>query len=385
MAAGTAKYELTVFEWREVSIGYMNISWGGGTVYSGPTVSSPYTNAYGTFTRGTLQATETGGVNVYHYEVSKDIAVGTGPSTVIYGADFNAVQVKVAGILGTGAYYSGPTNGYGHGQPVRSTTVSPTAVIYADTWNKLVEDCNTLNVHRNGSTSTYLAIVPNLHASTGTAITYDHLQTLDAFATGGVINRYSVANNQITQTNAISAKPINFIWGGSDATPLDGGSSTAAPAAKFEVQFASNNEMHYFFNQGGYVNILGYRDTAATGLTDQEQAWYNLLGGVDVGVTYTQVAAALSAGSGVESVLATYTSSTTPYTGAVITVYIKYYTSNLEIRIVFNDSHLPTGLGPDYIRSGLVGYKVDKTYVTGAYRGGYDGINPTIVETVAWA
>jgi hypothetical protein len=117
--------------------------------------------------------------------------------TVIFGADYNAVQVKVGGILGNGAYYGGPTNGYGYGQTVSSSVVTPGDAITAAQWDALVGDLNKIVVHQTGSTSTVLTTAATL-ANPGSTVLYDVLAAAETAANTGVTNRLNIASNQFT-------------------------------------------------------------------------------------------------------------------------------------------------------------------------------------------
>jgi hypothetical protein len=394
MAAGTPKYELIPpLYWWAASPGTdtYGIRWGGVEVVpSGSPASTISTSVTaGTFYRGAYSGYSTPSSD--YYFVSKE-QNPIAPGTLIYGADYNAVQVKVGGILGDGTYYGGPTNGYGYGQTVTSSVVSPTNTITAAQWDNLVSDLNKIIVHQFSSTSTVLTTATSL-ANPGLPVVYEALEIAEAIAAGAVTNRTSLGTGQITYDYNFYQRWVDFDWGGSDATPTDpGGTSQTVftPSivdSTFEIQFSSQADLHYFFNAGGQVYVLGRRDSGGlTPYSDQEQAWYDLMGTWNnTLIGRAQVATMLAAGAGNPVTLASFNSSTTPYTGASVFIIGTYNTNKITVKVEFSDGHVPTELGPDFIRANLVGYTLHRYLVTGAYNGGFDSVVPTFVEIETFA
>jgi hypothetical protein len=392
MAAGTPKYELSppLFWWAvSPSTDTYEIRWGGVLVGSGsPASTVTVTVSAGTFYRGAYSGYSTPS-NDYHFVSKEQNPIA--PGTLIYGADYNAVQVKVGGILGNGTYYGGPTNGYGYGQTVTSSVVSPTNTITAAQWDNLVADLNKIIVHQFGSTSTVLTTATSL-ANPGLPVVYQALEIAEAAAAGAVTNRTGIATNQFTYNLGLFNKYVDFVWGGTDDTPTNPGGTSqtvftpSTVNSTFEIQFSSQADLHYFFNSGGSVFVNNLRNASLAPFSDQEQAWYDLMGDWNqTQIDRTKVATMLAAGVGNAVTLESRSSSTTPYTGASLVITGTYNTNKITVTVEFTDSHLPTELGPDFIRANLVGYNLHRYIVTGAYNGGFDSVVPTFVEIETFA
>jgi hypothetical protein len=389
MAAGTEKYDGATFYWASLTgSNTYGVVWGGRVVASGigsGTVSTSTVD--GTFYRGTF-VTSAPPSDLYY--VSKEQSP-IAPGSVIYGADYNAVQVKVAGILGNGAYYGGPTNGYGYGQTVTSSVVNPTDIITAAQWDNLVADLNKINVHQRGSTATYLTTASNL-ANPGLPVVYEALEIAEAIAAGAVEDKAIVATNQFTYGLSFYERWVDFVWGGSDDTPTDPGGTSQTVFTQsivdstVDIEFASQADLHYFFNAGGQIFVNNQRNPSLAPFSDQEQAWYDLMSTWNQTlIGQVQVATMLAAGAGNPVTLASFNSSTTPYTGASVFIIGTYNTNKITVKVEFSDAHIPTELGPDFIRANLVGYTLHRYLVTGAYNGGFDSVVPTAVEVNTFA
>jgi hypothetical protein len=138
--------------------------------------------------------------------------VATG--SIIYGADYNAVQTKVVEVLGSGSPY-GPGTGspnYGYNQTVSSSAVSVSAVITASQWQLLANDVNTIATHQtNASFSGYSAS----YETVGKVITAADLNTLDTFMNTYITNRLTVSAAQLSSVAAPYWRSSN--WGGAVA------------------------------------------------------------------------------------------------------------------------------------------------------------------------
>ena len=286
--------------------------------------------------------------------------------TVIYGADYNTVQIKAEGILGSGSYYGGPSNGYGYGQSFSSSAVSPTAIITAAQWDNLVEDLNTSYKHQNGSDFAQYASVSSAIAPTN-PITYQNLAILSDISTGIVSSRTAVNAGQITVTTGAD-QYITIEWGGGNVLG-------STPASLYtESDFTSSggtNGLHYFFNAGGSIRVYGIADTSIYTETDQENAWVAMMPNVGAVINYAQWQL-LFASANNPVTLTTYSSSTTPYTGASSNLTATYISasSTIRIKMTYTDSHLPNPTdseGPDSIRANLVGIRIDEWEPSGAF------------------
>lgn len=289
--------------------------------------------------------------------------------TVIFGADYNTVQVKAEGILGSGSYYGGPSNGYGYGQSVVSSTVTPTSLITAAQWDNLVEDLNKSYLHQNGTNFTgYSTLLTNI--SNTNPITYDNLAIMSDIGSSIVTNRLNVNAGQLTLATG-SDQYVPFEWG------KNPGVFSPIETTVQQTQYTSSggiNGLHNFFNAGGKIRIVGITDTSLYTETDQENAWVSLVSTVDFEFDYTDWQTTFNSGS--EVTLLNISSSTTPYTGANITIRAAYQSSGaiLFLTVRFTDGHTAIGAGPDTIRANLVGVRRDIYSPSGAFT---IGINKT--------
>jgi hypothetical protein len=341
----------------------INVFMGARTVASAS--SGPTTISQGSlfYNRGTLQTTS-GSSFYYAYTIT---GAGTGKSagTTVYGADYNAIQVKAGGILGSGSYYGGPTNGYGYGQTVSSSLVTPTNRITAQQWNNLAADINSIWTHQSGASfPSYTALVASQDSSH--SISVSNLDQMSVLAEHVVADRSAIAPNQLTVTSAIASDPITTPFG---YTPGTRSSITSIKNIAIGSSFA---DINYFFNSGGWISVYGVRDGSATGLSDQENAWYSLIGGWgSTLIERVALDAMITAGVGTFVTLYTASSTTSPYTGATVTLSSKIVSGGsgnvIQIQVTFDDAHAPTGNGPDTVRAGLVGYSIDKRTYSGAF------------------
>jgi len=317
---------------------------------------------------GAIDPNGTDWTGVYtFYAVGQVDSVTSGVGNVIYGADYNALQVKVSGILGDGTYYGGPKNGYGYGQALVSGLVNPTDPITSLQWDNLVQDLNKAWTHQNGAGNSVAEGYATVNYAQGQPVLYDQLPSMTAAADSMVTNKLNIAINQRVLTNQISSNGPATTWGGGARAVVSSTFTFAVPAPALPGLGGNEASLNYFFNQGGALYIRGFVDTTATGLSAQEQAWYDLVNGWgSTAIDRAVLTSMISAGAPGYTIF-TVGSTTSPYTGANITVKGYYNTTNITIVTTFNDGHTPTGAGPDSIRPYLVSYVIDKRTTTGAF------------------
>jgi hypothetical protein len=383
MATTAEKYTSNYYEWQTVegSGGYnIFVYWAGVAVaqqfFPNPDGFTPapteITSSFGTFYRGTLQTgySPSFDTSVGIHAVSRLIPLSapTQGSTV-FGADYNAVQTKAAGILGTGAAYGGPTNGYGYGQPVVSSAVNPTDLITKTQWNNLVNDLNKINQHQRGAVMVESANISN--DILANPISFENLQLLDDTASWSITQRFNAHFTNSTQSN-IHEGYVPYEWGGVG--------EPQAVSSAVTLTWASLNDMHYWFNMGGRYSVIGRTNGAPVGA--QETAWATLMGDLSANFTASQLATAIAAG-GAEIVLDADTGAASPYDLSIARIYARVTspgngTVQLRLRVYYEDNHSPVPLGVDGIRAFWIGYRVTERKITGAANGAFDAPSNTL-------
>jgi hypothetical protein len=271
-----------------------------------------------------------------------------GIGQIIYGADYNAVQVKVDGVLGFGSGYGGYAAGYGYEQILTSSLVNPTNVITALQWQHLVNDVNTCYLHQNGVNW------PSLFTVSGT-ISYTNLVLLDGIANSLLTNRLNIAANQRTQTL------VEQITGTGNWAGTNIGQTTN--------DFGTTSNLYTYFNQGGTFKIVGAGPNQNTA---QDVAWHTELAAVNYTVTYADFTNAWNArGNKSPSNLLTLYSNTGggAYTSNNLTLSLQI-TSDQGCRfmLVLQDGHVGISGGPDNVSPG-VQMNVYRLAATGAFTG----------------
>ena len=272
----------------------------------------------------------------------------TTTGSVIYGADYNAVVVKIQQVLGTGTPY-GPGTGspqYGYNQTVASSTVAPAAIITAAQWTNLQTDINKCYLHQNNSSYAFSSITSGLQIN-GTT-----LDTINTVMSGCVTNATTAATGQLTQTTAIT-NTYATTWGGGNS-----GIRTTA-----STTFASQNVLQYFFNQGGKFRFQGYGPTLSG--STQDANWSTALAAFSYTIDLVEFAALTTTPA-----QRFYSAAQpTPYTANYIQVSASHNGAGvLNFTITYEDSHTGTGVGPDVVSAGA-GFYLYQNATTGAFTG----------------
>jgi len=275
--------------------------------------------------------------------------------SLIYGSDYNAVQLKVSGILGAGTVYGGPSptpgpgpgfyqGGFGYNQTLASSSVAANQLITAAQWQNLANDINKAYRHQNNvDFAGYSTISGN--------ITYSNLLTLDTIATNIYTNRFTVSNSQLTQTLIRTNTRVGS-WGGGNTSIT----------SQTNITWGSLNDMSYFFNQGGSFKFTGI---LPTGTTSQIISWRTLLTALNYTSTYVDFAAAYAVRDSSNYLIYT-ASGTTPYSANSLQIRMGIAGSTLSLIVRFLDGHV----NPDSDSvSGGAGYNMYKNIASGAFAG----------------
>lgn len=287
---------------------------------------------------------------------------------IIYGSDYNAVQVKIRQILGDGFPF-GPTGSgdqsFGYNQPLQTVAanqgvglVSPGQIITVLHWQALTQDINQAYVHQNNVN------IPGYPAiSTQDQISFSNLSLLDS-TVGAMVTTLAT---RITAHPSQRAKIQNTALTNTRLTSW--GNLNTGITGAFQVSWNSANDMQYFFNQGGSIQVEGF-GPSLSGST-QDANWYNFLNTLRYSLSYT----AFNALTGSPTTVLSISDASINYTANTITIQAYKSGNTLYFSsIVYQDGHTPIGggtaggPGPDSVSAGA-GYYVYITNATGAFSG----------------
>jgi len=287
----------------------------------------------------------------------------TSSGSVIYGSDYNAIQVLVTEVLGTGSPY-GPGTGnptYGYNQVPQSSLVSSGAVITATQWQALVNDVNTCYLHQNNTNFPGYAT-----AVSGGVINASLYNSMFTAITGCVTNRLQAAAAQLN-TSQIGSSVYATSWGGGVSGINNVGSIT----------FASANDLQYFFNQGGAIRFGGVGPNTS-GYT-QDADWQAALAGFN----YTINAAEFPNLTGTPTQRFFSQAQPSPYNSNYISLNASVTGATINWSITYEDAHVASGSptpGPDFVSAGA-GYNL---YLTKAINSFTGTVNTALSITNTW-
>jgi hypothetical protein len=281
---------------------------------------------------------------------------------IIYGSDYNAVQVKIRQILGDGIPF-GPTGSgdrsFGYNQPLQTVAVNqgvglvnPGQLITALHWSALAQDINKAYYHQNNAN---FPSYPTITADN--QITFSNLSLLD-----GIVS--PMVSTLATRVNAHPSQRAKVQNGSLTNTRLTSwGAGNTSITGAFQISWDSANAMQYFFNQGGSIQVEGF-GPSLSGST-QDANWYTFLSNLRYTLGYNQFAAL----TGSPTTLLNVTDTAINYTSNRITIQAYQSGNTLYVSsITYTDGHTPTGAGPDSVSAGA-GYYVYITNATGVFEG----------------
>jgi hypothetical protein len=165
-----------------------------------------------------------------------------GVGSRVRAADYNAIQGKVALVLGNG------TGNYGYGQSLVSSQVAVGDLIRAVQWNNLRTDLLKARQHQTGVDETSNLTL----ASTSSVISEALRAQYDNMADTVTANRLAVASNQGTLENVVSPYQRTSAWNGTLTHTCT-------------VTFSSYDAARHFFNAGGNFQISASRTGGNSG------------------------------------------------------------------------------------------------------------------------
>jgi len=282
-----------------------------------------------------------------------------GVGQIIYGSDYNIVQLSARRVLGDG-FLSGGDHGYG--VTLSSSLVPANSVITAAQWNNLIYDINRAYKHITGSN--YSGYTTSVNGN----ISYSNLSNASDAIAYADTNRLTAT--EVTQTQVYS-RSYSGAWGGGNS-----GLNTS-----ISISFASTEHARYFFNAGGTLRIQGtYSYGSATAQNDawstmmtnfsdtlNRTGWYAIQGVSAPIITYQLVGSQVGVGA---AYVANYIWLTCTSISPTTIVY----------QVTYEDDHVGTGsptAGPDSV-DGTIGFRVYQNnpdfssyYPTVAYSSGY--------------
>jgi len=177
-----------------------------------------------------------------------------GQNTLIIASDYNAIQSKIALVLGSG---SGTT---GYGQSVSSNQVAANAKITTTQWANLRNDILRARQHQTGTDLSTELTTPTASVKISEADRAKYLLV----ATDAESNALTVPPpaSQATRADLVSQQIRNTAWNGVIKQTV-------------VVTFSSSDDARYFFNSGGQFEFSADRSGGTAGL--KNTTWTTML------------------------------------------------------------------------------------------------------------
>jgi hypothetical protein len=174
----------------------------------------------------------------------------------ILASEYNAIQTKIARVLGTG------DGNFGYGQPLTSSQVS-TVNITEVQWDNLRTDLLKARQHQTGvNESANLTDI-----AVGNTVLASHYTQYNNFSDTVTNNRFNIAVNQQEQTATVTG--TTGVWNGTKV-------------ATVTFSFPNANAARFFFNSGGVVSVNG--TAGVFGGAPKDQSWWDMTNNVFVTV-----------------------------------------------------------------------------------------------------
>lgn len=183
-----------------------------------------------------------------------------GVGSQITALDYNTIQNKIAGVLGTGSGQSG------YGQSVASSNVVSGDLIRLTNWSNLRTDLVKARQHQTGTAvgSSTATDGLNLQVPLTTLVITEALRNqYNLFADTVVANKFTIGAGQFSpETLLVSTRTDQ--WNGTLTNVVT-------------VQFSSATHTRNFFNAGGTVLLTSSRTGGAETGTDKDPTWSIML------------------------------------------------------------------------------------------------------------
>jgi hypothetical protein len=282
-----------------------------------------------------------------------------GVGQIIYGSDYNTVQLSARRVLGDG-FLSGGDHGYGVG--LSSSLVSPSSQITASQWNNLIYDINRAYKHITGSN--YSGYTTSVNGN----ISYSNLSNASDAIAYADANRLTAT--ELTQTQVY-------------ATSYSGGWGAGAQlSSSFSITFASAEYARYFFNAGGTLRIQGTYSYGSA--SPQNDAWATMMSSFSTSLTrdaWYSIQSISSPPFITYQLTGGQAGTGSAYTNNYIWLTVTSISPSRIVYLVnYQDDHVGTGSptpGPDYV-DGTIGFRIYQNnpnfssyYPTVAFSSGY--------------
>jgi len=196
-----------------------------------------------------------------------------GQDTLILVTDYNAIQTKIATVLGTGSA------NYGYGQVISSSQVAANAIISVAQWNNLRADLVKCLRHQTGIDPVLTQPATNVKVTEATRAAY--MQAADDATT-----------NRLVAPPVTEATREYLSFGSIVRTASWNGVRTQTVT----INFADANAARYFFNSGSRIEF----SASLTGTTNapKNQSWVSNLSGIGTVYFNYDTTTATGGGSG---------------------------------------------------------------------------------------
>ena len=173
--------------------------------------------------------------------------------SVIQDTDYNNIQTKVSGVLGTGS------GNRGYGQLVQSSPVAEGQQVTAAQWAALRYDLFNCLVHQTGSTPSIVSVSAGNTIQFGTAHPNNSYDTL---ANTAVSNRFNIGSGRFSTTGLGSRSSGDIRW-------------ELEAILDITYTWSTSEQARHFFNSGGKIRVSSSLSGSTS--TSQVNSWVSLL------------------------------------------------------------------------------------------------------------
>lgn len=168
--------------------------------------------------------------------------------------DYNNMQAVLNGVLGTGLG--------GYGQAVSSSQQAQGTQVTSTEWNNLRTDIIQCNNHQSATSQSLIA------RSKGNKISITEVAQYASLLYTIYKNRYQLSSGYYSLSGLAGTAQSGNTWG------RNGVNETLE--FTYTVTWANANNIHYFFNSGGYISFSA-SESGSWGTTTKDYSWQNAL------------------------------------------------------------------------------------------------------------
>jgi hypothetical protein len=200
-----------------------------------------------------------------------------GQGNLILATDYNAIQAKIALVLGSGS------GNYGYGQTVLSSAVGSNAKISVTQWANLRTDILRARQHQTGTDLSSQLTTPSTSVKIVESDRAAYMQMADDATTNRLI---TVPISQATRENLVATTSRTTGWNGTVQQTVT-------------VTFPDDNAARYFFNTGSRIE---FSSSLVGGVSDggKTDSWRTLLNAMQtIYFDYDNTASTNTGGNGI--------------------------------------------------------------------------------------